>query len=312
MHETQADIFAIAEQQIAPAENHSRDAFLAGLIGSGIGGSRSPMLHQGEGDAQGARLIYTLYDFNALGLSVGDISDFLRSARNLKFSGLNVTYPYKQAVIPFLDELSDEARRIGAVNTIAFRDGIAKGYNTDGFGFGESLIRGLPGAALDVVVQIGAGGAGAATAHTLLEMGAGLLLLHDQDLQRAESLAENLRAWHGSHRVRIGSDLVASLAAASGVLNATPMGMTGHPGIPLPAAALRPELWVADIIYFPLETELLRAARNRGCRTLGGSGMVVFQAGAAFNIFTGLTADLERMLRNFQQGMANEAGARKC
>jgi shikimate dehydrogenase len=272
---------------------------LAGLFGDGIGASRAPWLHEREGDAQGVRLVYTLYDFAELGLSAADLPAMLEAACRMRFAGVNVTHPYKQAVIPFLDELADDARRIGAVNTVAFRDGRAIGFNTDARGFAESLRRGLPDAALDVVVQVGAGGAGAATAHALLERGARLLVLHDRDAARVAALAEALAAAYGRERIHVTADLAASLAAADGVVNATPVGMAEHPGLPIPGESLRPALWVADVVYFPRETELLRQARAAGCRTLDGTGMAVFQAAAAFEIFTGLRADAERMLATF-------------
>jgi shikimate dehydrogenase len=280
--------------------------FLTGLIGNGIGASRSPWLHEQEADALGVRLVYMLYDLAALDVGAEDLPALIEAAKRLRFSGVNVTHPYKQAVIPHLDALSADAERIGAVNTIAFVDGRAIGYNTDGLGFGEALSRGLPGAPLDRVVQIGAGGAGAATAHALLNSGAGRLVLHDQSEDRVAALADSLTRAFGSDRVEIGADLVRSLAEADGVVNATPMGMVEHPGLPLPESSLRADLWVADIVYFPLETELLRLARARGCRTLDGSFMVVFQAAAAFEIFTGLASDRERMLDAFRRALEQE------
>ena len=114
--------------------------------------------------------------------------------------------------------------------------------------------------------------------------------------ERLESLVHSLRTSFGAERVEQVADLNAALADADGVVNATPVGMIGHEGLPLPLESLRPSMWVADIVYFPLETQLLKEARRRGCRTLDGVTMVVFQAAAAFDIFTGLTADRERML----------------
>ena len=274
--------------------------FLTGLFGTSILASGSPQIHEAEADAQGVRLVYKLYDFAALGLGESDLPAMLDAARLMGFAGLNITHPYKQAVIPFLDALSEEAATIGAVNTITFRDGKTKGYNTDCLGFGESLVRGLPGASFGRVVQLGAGGAGAAVAHALLGHGTGGLVIHDRENGRAAELVARLAGLYGAGRVALGEDVAASIAAADGLVNATPMGMAAHPGLPVPADALRPDLWVADIVYFPLETELLRRAREAGCRTLDGSGMVVFQAAAAFDLFTGLASDRERMLASFR------------
>jgi len=215
------------------------------------------------------------------------------------FVGLNITHPCKQAVIPHLHELSPDARALGAVNTVLLRDGRRIGCNTDWFGFAENFRRGLPDVALQRVVQLGAGGAGAAVAHAALTLGVGYLTIFDVDDARLASLVDNLCGRFGAGRAVAGSDLAAAMTTADGLINATPIGMADHPGLPLPQALLRPALWVAEIVYFPLETELLRTARTMGCRTLDGGGMAVFQAVEAFRLFTGITPDADRMLRHF-------------
>jgi shikimate dehydrogenase len=215
------------------------------------------------------------------------------------FSGLNITYPCKQAVVPLLDQLSPDARALGAVNTVVLKDGQRVGHNTDCSGFAESFRRGLPDVRRDRVVQLGAGGAGAAVAHALLAEGVGRLAISDTDTPRAEALAADLTARFGAGRAVAVGDLVVEVAAADGLVNCTPVGMAKLPGTPLPVALLRPALWVAEIVYFPLETELLRAARAIGCRTLDGGGMAVFQAVGAFRLFTGLEPDAARMQRHF-------------
>jgi shikimate dehydrogenase len=270
--------------------------FLTGLVGEGISSSRSPWLHEREADAQGVRLIYSLFDLAGHAGGGDELAATLEAAKRMHFAGLNVTHPYKQRVIPLLDCLSDEARRIGAVNTVAIRNGRLVGYNTDYSGFAEGLRRGLAGARFSTVVQLGAGGAGSATARALLNQGTGTLLLYDVDQQRARLLADSLGASFDPARVRVVDDLRPELDRADGVVNASPVGMTGHPGSPIPTGLLRPSLWVADIVYFPLQTALLKEARAVGCLTLDGVTMVVFQAAAAFDLFTGLTADRERML----------------
>ena len=274
---------------------------LVGLFGNNIGSSRSPYLHQHEADAQGLRLIYRLYDFAASGLEAADLERMLAAAAAMGFAGLNITYPFKQSVIPLLDEMTDNAARVGAVNTVLFQGSRMIGENTDSLGFAESLRRGLPGARMAKVVQIGAGGAGAATAHALLEAGTQELVLIEVDHERAAALANNLRQHHHDRAIRVGQDVDGEILDADGLVNATPIGMEGHPGAPVSLGALRAGLWVADIVYFPLETALLRAARAIGCRTLDGSGMAVFQAAAAFDVFTGVVADRDRMLRFFAE-----------
>jgi shikimate dehydrogenase len=283
--------------------------FLTGLIGRDILASRSPWLHEREADAQGVRLLYALYDFAALDLDETDLPRVLDAAEVMGFAGLNVTHPYKQAIIAHLDDLSPAAAKIGAVNTVAFSDGKRIGHNTDVSGFAESFRIGLPGVDTDLVVQIGTGGAGSATAHALLETGVGTLALFDQDIAKRTALAAKLRTDFGADRISEPADLDETLARADGIVNATPMGMTRYPGSPVPQALIKPRHWVADIVYFPLETILLVDARARGCRTLNGSGMAVYQAAAAFDIFTGLTADRARMRASFEAFVADRRAA---
>jgi shikimate dehydrogenase len=283
-----------------------RPSLLAGLIGRGIQASRTPALHEREGAEQGLRLVYRLIDLESLELGPEALEDLLTAAERMGFAGLNITYPCKQAVVPLLHDLSRDARALGAVNTVVLRDGRRIGHNTDGSGFAEGFRRGLPGVARARVVQMGAGGAGSAVAHALLAEGVGHLAIAETEAARAEALAADLRARFGAGRAAACSDLPAAMAAADGVVNCTPVGMAKLPGLPLPAALLRPSLWVAEIVYFPLETELLRTARALGCRTLDGGGMAVFQAAGAFRLFTGLTPDPARMLRHFAE--MSEAG----
>ncbi len=270
-------------------------SFLIGLIGSGIQASRTPAMHMLEASRQGLRYVYKLIDLEKLGLGVDALPDLLTAAERLGFDGLNITHPCKQAVIPLLTDLSAEARAIGAVNTVVLRNGERSGHNTDCTGFAESFRRGLLGALTRRVVLLGAGGAGAAIAHATLALGVEHLTIFDIDTARAGHLVTALN----TNRVTHGTNLADAMHAADGLIHATPTGMAQHPGLPLPATLLRPEHWVAEIVYFPLETELLRTAKRIGCRTLNGSGMAVFQAVDAFRLFTGIQPDAERMLRSF-------------
>ena len=274
---------------------------LVGLIGSGIQASRSPALHEREGAAQGLAYIYKIVDLDDLGLTAAALPELVAAARRFGFAGLNITHPCKQAVIPLLDELSPDARALGAVNTVVFApDGRAVGHNTDWSGFAESFKRGLPDAARHAVVQFGAGGAGAAVAHALLTLGVGELAIVDTDRARAQRLARDLCRRFGAHRAVACADPAPAIHVADGIVNATPIGMAKYPGMPVASELLRPDLWVADIVYLPLETELLRRARALGCRTLSGGGMAVFQAAGAFRLFSGLAPDVERMIRHFE------------
>ncbi|WIE49784.1 shikimate dehydrogenase [Pseudomonas sp. GM17] len=277
-----------------------QNTVLAGLIGAGIQASRTPALHEHEGDAQGLRYLYRLIDLDQLQLDSNALPDLLLAAERMNFTGLNITFPCKQSIIPLLDELSPEARGIGAVNTVVLKDGKRIGHNTDCLGFAEGFRRGLQGVALSRVVQMGAGGAGAAVAHALLSEGVQQLHIFDVESARAQSLADNLNQHFGPGRAKAGVDLPATLAAADGLVNTTPVGMAKLPGMPVPVELLRPGLWVAEIVYFPLETELLRNARALGCRTLNGGNMAVFQAVKAFELFSGVAPDAQRMLAHFQ------------
>ncbi|QAX87036.1 shikimate dehydrogenase [Pseudomonas sp. DTU12.3] len=276
------------------------NVILAGLIGAGIQASRTPALHEHEGDAQGMRYLYRLIDLDQLHMDSTALPDLLLAAEQMNYTGLNITFPCKQAIIPLLDELSPEARGIGAVNTVVLKDGKRIGHNTDCLGFAEGFRRGLKDAARDRVVQMGAGGAGAAVAHALLSEGVQQLSIFDVDSERAESLANNLNQHFGFGRAVAGRDLPSTLNLADGLVNTTPMGMAKLPGMPVPVELLRKELWVAEIVYFPLETELLRNARALGCRTLDGGNMAVFQAVKAFELFSGVVPDAQRMLAHFQ------------
>lgn len=276
------------------------DVILAGLIGAGIQASRTPALHEHEGDAQDLRYLYRLIDLDALKLDLNALPDLLLAAERMNYTGLNITFPCKQAILPLLDELSPEARGIGAVNTVVLKDGKRIGHNTDCLGFAEGFRRGLKDVARERVVQMGAGGAGAAVAHALLSEGVQQLSIFDVDNDRAESLANNLNQHFGFGRAVAGRDLPGVLAQADGLVNTTPMGMAKLPGMPVPVELLRKELWVAEIVYFPLETELLRNARALGCRTLDGGTMAVFQAVKAFELFSGEVPDADRMLAHFQ------------
>ncbi|MFJ2000180.1 shikimate dehydrogenase [Streptomyces chartreusis] len=276
----------------------TKDSYLVGLIGSGIGPSLSPALHEREAARQGLRLLYRLIDIDTLGVPPEAVGDLVRSARDLGFDGLNITHPCKQLVIEHLDELAPQAEALGAVNTVVFEDGRAVGHNTDVTGFAASFARGLPDVPLERVVQLGAGGAGAAVAHAMLTLGAERVTVVDALGERAADLAGALNRHFGAGRAAAAApdQLARAVGAADGIVHATPTGMAAHPGLPLAAELLHPRLWVAEVVYRPLETELLRTARATGCAALDGGGMAVFQAADAFRLFTGREPDSGRML----------------
>jgi shikimate dehydrogenase len=210
-----------------------------------------------------------------------------------------VTHPFKQSIIAELDELSGEAADIGAVNTVVFRAGEAVGHNTDCWGFAESFRRDMQGAKLGSVLLLGAGGAGKAVARALADLGADRIDVFDVELAKAAALAASIASGDRPSCATAVQDLAEAAGRADGLVNASPVGMAKYPGLPLPAHLLRRDLWVADIVYFPAETELLRAALALGSRTLPGRGMAVFQAVRAFELITGCKPDPVEMSRHF-------------
>ena len=278
---------------------------LVGLVGANILKSLSPALHEDAFAAAGIRGHYHLMDLDRLqGCRLEQLFSAIKTAG---FDGINVTFPCKQAIMPLLDEISAEARQIGAVNTVTISEsGRTVGYNTDRIGFRRNFEDGLGRAAVEdqVAVLVGAGGAGCAVAFALMDLGAARVIVYDTDTARAAALVADLMLHHGASRCRLADNLTDAFAGAAGVVNATPVGMLGMPGNPVPAAALRPEHWVADVIYTPVETLLINAALARGARVLTGGGMCVHQAVETFRLFTGLATDVARMHKTFATALA--------
>jgi shikimate dehydrogenase len=285
----------------SPPHQPSSKRFLLGLIGAGIQSSLTPAMHERECSTQGLRCLYQLIDLDELHLTVDALSELLGAAERMGFAGLNITFPCKQRVLPLLDHLSKEAEALGSVNTVVFREGKRLGHNTDSYGFAEAFRSDLAGVPTGKVLQLGAGGAGAAVAYALLGEGIKALIIYDVDQERAERLAQRLVAHFPGARVTVTKEPWDAVLAVQGLVNATPIGMAKMPGSPIRADLLRPSMWVADVIYFPAETELLRAARRLGCRTMNGGSMAVFQAVQAFHAFTGRRADADRVHRHFRE-----------
>lgn len=270
-----------------------------GLIGSGIAQSRTPAMHVHEGGMNGIDYQYDLIDLSLSDLGADALPPLIASAEQEGFSGLNITHPCKQAAIQYVDHLSPDAAVLGSINTITFANGQRTGHNTDWSGFARGFRRGLPTATIGSVVLIGAGGAGVAVAHALATMGARSIHLFDLDAGRVNALIALLSPRHPGCAFQLGSVMADALKVSDGLVHATPTGMVAHPGLPLDVSLLEPRHWVAEIVYFPLETELLAEASRRGCRVVNGGGMAVYQAVGAFELFTGVVPDAERMIRHF-------------
>lgn len=281
---------------------------LVGLIGATIGRSLSPFLHEDAFVACGMTGHYHLMDSTTP--RQRGLAELLEAARTAGFAGVNVTFPFKEAVIKLLDEVSPEAAEIVAVNTVVIDpDGRTTGHNTDRSGFraafreafGAEAVRGK------TVLQLGAGGAGRAVAFALMDLGAAPLRIYDRDTARARGLIADLASRFGADRCELLDSPEPAVASAAAIVNATPVGMWSHPGLPMNPQAIGAQHIVADVIYTPLETEFIKAARGRGARTMGGGGMCVHQAVDAFHHFTGRMADVARMKRTFETACANSS-----
>ena len=261
-------------------------------------------MHEAEGRAQRLCCIYRLLDADRMAAGDATLADILAYAEHFGFDGLNITFPYKQEILPLMTSLSPAASALGSVNTVVLRGGRRIGHNTDLWGFQESFREEMADVRRDTVLLLGAGGAGAAVAHALLDSGVRNLLVADIAPDKADALAARLAAGFAGATVMSVPDLTEAAARADGLVNATPMGMAKLPGIPLDPELIRPPCWVADIVYFPLETPLLAEARRRGCRTMNGQGMAVHQAAMSFELFTGRKADVARMRAAFDASAA--------
>jgi len=290
-----------------------RRSTLTGLLGQGVGPSLTPELHEREAQRHGLRSVYKVLDLTADETDPAQLRDLLAAAVRLGYDGLNVTHPIKQAMVPLVDRLAPEAAQIGALNTVVVTGSGTIGHNTDVSGFSRACREELEDASLAEVVLLGAGGAGTAVAHALAALGAARVWVSDPHRDRATRLRESVAAL--GHDLEVGAvaptEVPTLLASATGLVNATPIGMADHPGTPVDLDALKQGLWVADIVYRPLETELLLAAAERGCRVLSGAGMAVHQAADAFELFTGRPPDRAAMRRDFDELVAAERRDRR-
>ena len=279
---------------LSKATPNAKPAIRAGLIGAGIAASRTPLMHSAEGRALGVDYVYDLIDTDQMPSPKPGIGVLLQDAQARGLVGVNVTFPFKRTALDHVDVVAPSAAAVGATNAVVFRDGRRIAHNTDYSGFFEGFRRQIGARSHETVLLLGAGGAGGAVANALLDNGVKTLFVHDTDRCAVADLVAAIEARLGTGRIAGVTDLRDAAAAADGIVNATPVGMAKLPGTPLDMALVDPRHWVIDIVYFPLETEFLRAARARGCHAMDGSGMAVFQAVAAFELFTGLTPEIGR------------------
>jgi quinate/shikimate dehydrogenase (NAD+) len=286
------------------AQSSNREKFLTGLIGAPIAQSAAPAMHEQAADALGARCHYQLIE--VAGADPAELRALLDGVRRLGFAGVNVTFPYKEAVVPLLDEMSARARDIGAVNTVVVRDGRLVGHNTDTTGFERAIGDLVAKSNRGPVALIGAGGVGKAIAFALANLGVAELSIFDADRVKAEQLAMQLR---GRMEARVADDVTNALEGAAGVVNGTPVGMLPDCGMAVPEALLHRDLWVADAVYTPLWTPLLTAARARGAKVMTGRELAIYQAADAFELFTGLKPSVAAIGNAFDSVMASRYSA---
>jgi shikimate dehydrogenase len=278
--------------------------FLTGLIGAPIAQSAAPAMHEQAADALGVRCHYQLIE--VAGADAAGLRALLDGVRRLGFAGVNVTFPYKEVVVPLLDEMSERARDIGAVNTVVVRDGRLIGHNTDTTGFERAIADLVAASNRGAVALIGAGGVGKAIAFALASLGVAGISIFDADQAKAERLAMQLR---NRLQARVVAGIADALQGAVGVVNATPVGMLPDRGLAVPEPLLNRDLWVADAVYTPLWTPLLTAAKARGARLMTGRELAIYQAADAFELFTGLKAPVEAIQNAFDAVMASRYSA---
>jgi shikimate dehydrogenase len=276
---------------------------LTGLIGAPIAHSASPAMHERAAEALGLRCHYQLIE--VAGAGTAELGTLLEGVRRLGFAGVNVTYPYKEAVVRLLDELAPAAAKIGAVNTVVVKNGRLAGHNTDTTGFARAVAPLLEPSGNSVAV-IGAGGVGKAIAFALASRAVSDIRIFDSETKRATKLAALLQADGG---VTVAATLDDALAGATGLVNATPVGMLPSRETPVPAKLLHAGLWVADAVYSPLITPLLAAAQETGARIMTGRELAIYQAADAFELFTGLAPSTEVMGEAFDGVMAERSAA---
>jgi len=274
------------------------NALKLGLIGNGIARTRSGDLHRLLGDLTGFDTSYELIDLE-LTARPATLADTLASCRARGFRGVNVTRPYKQEAFALVAPSRSLPRGLRSINTVLFESGSDVGDNTDHSGFCRAF-RATFGSSRKPgrVLQLGAGGVGVALAFGLAELGAEEILVSDIRADRARSLVGDL-ARAGIAARLVEGDIVAAMAAADGLVNATPIGMYQYPGNPFPRAGLGRQSWVFDAVYTPERTDLLEAAGACGVDTLSGFELFFYQGLDAFERFSGCTVDAETALAAF-------------
>ena len=275
---------------------------LLAVIGAPIGHSLSPIIQNAALYAAGLDYVYA-----ALPVRADALSSAVRGLCNAGIAGFNVTIPFKTEIIPLLDALSEDARRIQAVNTVVIEDGRMVGHNTDVVGFLAGFAeRGIALTGKKAVL-IGAGGAARAALWGLLRSGISSVVIGVRNASKGAALAADFAADGDVRAVSFDdSAWIAACSDADLVVQTTPLGMTPHTEEmpPVDAAMIKPSAVVYDLIYTPAETRFLREARARGCETINGETMLVAQGAEAFHLWTGKRPDVELMKRVLREELS--------
>ena len=256
-----------------------------GLVGDNIASSRAPQLHVTAGRLSGLDVTYERLVPRDLGKTFGEVFEF---AKRSGFAGLNITYPYKEQVVARVTIDDPHVRTMGAVNTVVFTADGPRGYNTDHSGFVQAYRHVLAGTLPGTVCLIGSGGAGKAVAVGLADLKAKVIRCVDLDAHKAQALADRLVSLDSDTSVEVFTDAVAAARGADGLVNCTPVGMTGLEGTPLIADAMNGASWAFDAIYTPVETQFLKDAESAGLAVMSGYELFLGQGVDAWHIFTGL------------------------
>jgi shikimate dehydrogenase len=259
-----------------------------GLIGDNIARSKSPLLHVEAGRLCGLEVSYERLVPADMALAFQAVFERCRQSG---FRGINITYPYKEQVVPLVRIDAPEVSRIGACNTVLFSGSHASGYNTDHSGFIAAYRSVLAGREPGTVAMAGAGGVGKAAAFALAALGCPRLRLYDPDKGRATALARSVDAADSGMAVEVCGSIEEAADGADGLINSTPLGMTGHPGTAVPAALMNTAQWAFDAVYTPVETEFLKDARAAGLQVMSGYELYFHQGVDAFRLFTGREVD---------------------
>ncbi|MDH4163180.1 MAG: shikimate dehydrogenase [Nitrospirota bacterium] len=273
-----------------------------GIFGHPVEHTFSPGMHNSAFRKLGLNACYV--PFAVRPESLGDAA---RSIIPLGLRGLNITVPHKQNVIPYLDELTEDAKLIGAVNTIEVKGGRLIGHNTDGRGFIRSLRleTGISPKGKSVLI-LGAGGASRAVSFSLALAGARNIALYDVDRKKANALAKDIRSRAGAACSAVDRDSLSEAAyGAHIIVNATPLGLKKGDPLPLPREVINKTHLVCDLVYNPARTALLKTAATRGASTLQGIGMLLYQGVIAFEIWTGMKAPVGTMHAALKLQMAH-------